>query len=42
MQGEQPIFGAEEVNQLTNTRQICRPLRHSSPTDKGTTDDVST
>ncbi|KAL5964518.1 ATPase family AAA domain-containing protein 2 [Taenia solium] len=42
LHGEQPIFGAEEVNQLTNTRQVCRPLRHSSPVDKVSTDDATT
>ncbi|KAL5103241.1 ATPase family AAA domain-containing protein 2B [Taenia crassiceps] len=42
LHGEQPILGAEEVNQLTNIRQVCRPLRHSSPADNGTADDVNT
>ncbi|VDM30854.1 unnamed protein product [Hydatigera taeniaeformis] len=42
LHGEQPIFGAEEVDQLTNTRYVPRPLRHPSPPKKGTDDDVTT
>ncbi|CDI98023.1 ATPase family AAA domain containing protein 2B [Echinococcus multilocularis] len=42
LHGEQPIFGPEEVNQLNNTRQVSRSLRHSSPPDKKTIDNTST